>query len=307
MPNMGIEKLCISKQLTDTATSMTFTVPQYYEFVQELGIKPKTNSASAYAENRKVDQDVEFDSADMSLSTYQLTNAQRAFILGQDTDQYGGAIGSQGDEVPWITCLYKAKIRVGGQNYYRYGVVYKTQFQTPDDDYKTQEGKPDFSQVPKLTGSAQPTEWSYKNSKGITKHPWEYHLDTCDPNCPKDIDDWWFDSVYIPTIAPINKIALASSVPTNNDTSIPLSEKPTLTFNNLISDYSNVLFYNVTDGVIVVSTKTLDVTGKILTITPTTSLIAGKTYNIIAQGIVDVYGQILDTQLIKFTTVTSAS
>ena len=60
---------------------------------------------------------------------------------------------------------------------------------------------------------------------------------------------------------------------------------------------------NVTDGVMVTNTITLDTTGKILTITPSANLVVQKTYQIVVQGVKDVYGQSLGTQLIRFTTV----
>lgn len=308
MPNMGIEKYYVAKQLTDTPAGMTFTTPQYYEFVQELGIKPKVNSASAYAENRKVDNATEFDSSDISLSIFQLINAQRAFMLGQDLDQYGGVIGSQGDNVPWITSLYKAPIKVSGKIYHRYGVIYKTQFQPPDDDYKTMEGKPDFSQVPKLSGSAQPTNWSYTNAKGEEKHPWEYHIDTCDPNFPTDIEDvdaWWFGSVHVPSITAIGALELSSSAPANNATNATIDVKPVLTFNNPVADFNYVLIYNSSDGVLVANDLSIDVTSKKVTITPSTNLVAGKMYSIIIQGVKDIYGNTLATQMVKFTVATS--
>lgn len=309
MPLMGIEKYYAAQQLTDTSAGMTFTTPQYFSLVQEFSVKPKVNSASAYAENRKVDQATEFDSADVALSLYQLINSQRAFVLGQDLDQYGGAIGSQGDNAPWITSLYKAPIKVDGKIYTRYGVIYKTQFQPDDQDYKTTEGKPDFSQVPKLSGSAQPTNWSYKNSKGEEKHPWEYHLDTCDPNFPTDIGDdvdaWWFGSVHVPSIVAIGALALSSSTPANNATNATVDVKPGLTFNNVIVDFNSILLYNSTDATLVSKSLSIDTTSKIVTITPSANLIAGKTYAIIVQGVKDLYGNVLDTQVIKFTVATS--
>lgn len=305
MPLMGIEKYYVAQQLTDSAAGMSFTKPMYCKYVQEISLKPKTNNASAYAENRKVDQAVEFDSADISITLYQLTNAQRSFVLGQDLDQYGGAIGSQGDEAPWIASLYKAPIRVDGKDYYRYGVIYKTMFEPDDQDYKTKQGKPDFSQVPKISGSAQPTEWSYVNAKGKEKHPWEYHIDTNDPNCPDDIDSWWFNSVPIPSLTATSKLEVSSSTPANNATAVTLDTKPALTFNNAIADFSNVLLYNVTDGALVNNTMALDTTGKILTITPSANLTASKTYNIIVQGVKDIYGQSCAAQLIKFTTASA--
>lgn len=302
MPLMGIEKLYAAKQTMDTATGMTFTTPQYFKNVQELSIKPKTNSAKAYAENRLVDQATQFDSADISMSRYDMSSAERAFVLGQSLTATGGTVSADSDTPPFIALLYKSPIKVNGVLGYRYGVIYKTMFEPPDEDMKSLEGKPDLSEVPKLSGTAQPTEWSFQDGNK-TKHPWEYHVDTTDPNCPEDIDDWWFDSVAMPSLTAINALELSSSTPVDSATAIALNTKPTLTFNNGIADYSNVLLLNVTDGVLVPNTVELNDTGKILTITPSANLIVQKTYQIVVQGVKDVYGQSLGTQLIRFTTV----
>lgn len=302
MPLCGIEKLYVAKQIMDSASAMTFTAPTYYKDVQELDIKPKVNSAKAYAENRLVDQATEFDSADISVSRYSMTSAERAFLLGQTIAAGGGVIAANGDTPPFVALLYKAPIRVNGAKAYRYGVIYKTMFTPPDENLKGLEGKPDLSQVAKISGTAQSTDWSFKDADNNEKHPWEYHIDTTDPNCPEDIDATWFTSVHIPSVDAILDLALSSSTPATNATGIVLTTKPALTFNNAIAAYNNVLLMNVTDGTLVENTMALDTTGKVLTLTPGANLVTAKTYNIILSGVTDVYGQVLATQIIKFTT-----
>lgn len=302
MPNCGIEKLYVAKMLTDASGAMTFTVPQYYKNVQELDIKPKVNTAKAYAENRMVDQATEFDSADLSVSRYSMSSAERAFLLGQTITADGGVVAANGDTAPYIALLYKAPIRVDGKKAYRYGVIYKSMFTPPDENLKGLEGKPDLSQVAKISGTAQSTDWSFKDAEGNEKHPWEYHIDTTDPNCPEDIDTTWFASVPIPSVTAVVDLAISISNPASNATGVAINTKPTVTFNNAIASYNNVLLMNVTDGTLVTSTMALDTTGKILTITPSANLVSAKTYNIILNGVTDVYGQLLATQIIKFTT-----
>lgn len=305
MPLMGIEKLYVAKQLTDTSGGMTFSTPQYYKDVQELSLKPKTNNAKAYAENRLVDQATQFDSADISMSRYSMSSDERAFLLGQSLASTGGSISADSDTPPFIALLYKAPIKVNGVKGERYGVIFKCMFEPPDEDMKSLQGKPDLSEVPKMSATAQPTEWSFKDVNGKEKHPWEYHVDTTDPNCPEGIDDTWFNSVAIPSLTAISELKLSSSTPLANANAVILDTKPALTFSNAIADFSNVLLYNVTDEALVNNTMVLDTTGKILTITPSASLVAGKVYNIIVQGVKDAYGQLCAAQLIKFTTASA--
>jgi phi13 family phage major tail protein len=302
MPTMGINKLYIAKQLTDTSAGMTFTSPTYYKDIQELGLKLKVNTASAYAENRMVDQATLFDNADISVSRYSMSSAEKAFLLGQALASTGGSISSDADIAPYIAILYKAPIKVDNVKGFRYGVIYKTMFTPPDETIKGLEGKPDLSQVPKITGSAMSTEWSFIDADGNEKHPWEYHVDTTDPNCPADIDSTWFNSVPIPSIATLAPLALSSSAPEDNATAVVLTTKPVLTFNNSITGFNGIAFIDITDGTLVDNTKELDNTGKILTITPSANLATGKVYSIILSGVTDAYGQILTQQIIKFTT-----
>lgn len=296
MPRVGIKKLYVAKMLTDTAAGMTFDTPVYFKDVQRLGIKPKTNTDKAYAENRMVDQATEFDSADVDFDRYSMSSTERALILGQTIAANGGIIASQGDQPPFIAVLYKAPIRVNNSVQNRYGVIYKSIFTPGDEEMKGLEGKPDLSQNDKVSGVAQPTEWSYLDAENKEKHPWEYHIDTAE-----DLDDTWFAAVQIPSVSAVSALALSSSLPANNATGVAASTKPTLTFNNAIAKYGDVLLLNVTDSALVANTMALDNTNKILTITPTANLLTGKTYNIVLNGVTDIYGQVLATQIIKFT------
>lgn len=303
MPKAGIEKLYVAKNITDLASGMTFTPPVYFKNVQELDIKPKYNTDSAYAENRMVDQATDFESADITASRYSMLNSERAFLFGQALASTSGSVSASGDEPPLVALLYKAPIRVDKKTYYRYGVIYEVMFTPPDDTFKGLEGKPDLSASDKITGTAQSTEWSFYDANGKEKHPWEYHIDTCDPNCPADIEDTWFTAVAVPSLTAISALTLSSSAPIDAATAVALTTKPVLTFNNAISNYSNIILLDETDDTIVAKTMSLDVTGKILTISPTASLVTAKTYDIILIGVTDAYGQVLAQQINKFTTV----
>lgn len=96
-------------------------------------------------------------------------------------------------------------------------------------------------------------------------------------------------------------LALSSSNPANNATGVAISVKPTLTFNNAISDYSGIMLINLTDGAQVPFTAAADSTSKIITITPTANLTTAKKYGITLADVHDVYGQALSNTMISFT------
>lgn len=96
-------------------------------------------------------------------------------------------------------------------------------------------------------------------------------------------------------------IALSSSNPVNAAAGVSTAIDPALTFNNALKDYSNIVFLNETDNVQVAFTSAIDVSNKIVTLTPTAALTTGKKYDIIIAGITDIYGQKLANAVISFT------
>lgn len=79
-----------------------------------------------------------------------------------------------------------------------------------------------------------------------------------------------------------------------------LTITPTLTFNNKIT-FSAVTLVKQSDSSVVSATQEWDTAGKVLTVTPTSSLTSGAVYEIVVAGTTDIYGQELSASVIKFT------
>ena len=295
MATFGIEKLYVAKQTSDDSGGMEYTKPQYYKNVTELDNKPKVNDDQAYAENRQVDQATMFANSEVSISRYYMSPQEQAFLLGSDLSGDGGVILSAGDIAPYIAVMYRAPLRGAGDNYKRYGVFYKVMFTPPEDKIKGLEGKPDLSQVPEITGTAQSTEWSYEDSKGNEKHPWEYHIDTAE-----NLDDSFFNIVPTPTLAETQDLQLVSSTPKDSDTEVATSVHPVLNFNNVILE-CNVVIVDVAAGSLVDCSVSLDDAKRVATVVPKSALSAGKVYSLILANVMDLYGHKLPAQAIKFT------
>lgn len=299
MPICGIEKLYVAVLQSDTPLGLIFNAPQYFKDIQELDIKPKVNKASAYAENRLKAQKTAFDSADISVNRYEMTSAERALILGQILAETGGVIASSNDAPPFVALLYKAPLEVG----YRYGVIYKTLFTPPDDTMKGLEGKPDLSQTPKISGVAQPTDWFFKDAAGNEKHPWEYHVDTTDPNCPTDIDNTWFSAVPVPG-ADLT-IPTVTTTPANGATGVAAASNVVFTFSkpiaiNTVND-SNIMLLKA-DGSVVATTLSLSSDNKVVTLHPNANLAAGTYTAICSKSVTSISGIALAAnKVITFT------
>lgn len=308
MPTSGIEKLYVARQTVDSAAGMTYGTPRCMSLVTELSIKPKYNTDQAYAENRMVDQASEFDSAAIGVNRYDMTSEESAYMLGQDMTAAGGVVDASGDESPNMGLLYRAPLRrqtSSGGVVKRYGIIYKTQFTPPDSDMKTLAGKPDLSQVPELSGQAQPTEWSYLNAQGQEKHPWQYHVDSDDANCPADIDTNWFNGVYIPGVTLVSAPVLVSSSPAAGSTTAAANVQPALTFNNGLSSFKGIVLLKASDNSIIDADLSIDSTGKVVTLAPKSALAVSTAYVIIIAGVVDIYGKQSDVITVKFTTATA--
>lgn len=301
MPTTGITKCAMARQLTDTEDGMTFEKPEYFPNVQELDIKPKVNTDKAYAENRLIDQASLFDSADVTADFYDFTPQQRSKYLGQTLEEDGGSTSSMGDNAPFTAILYKAPLTGNKGN--RYGVIYKGQWTVPDDSMKGLQGKPDLGQVPKLTGTWQPTNYCYNVLNPFTnimeeKHPWEHHIDTTE-----NLDDAWFGSVYIPHAD--NSPLTATTAPADAATGVAASSDIVFTFNKKLlatSVNSNSIFLMKEDGTAVAATVSLDDTGKIVTLHPAASLATGSYIAMATKDVISTTGVALASNIaVNFT------
>lgn len=293
MPIVGVEKLYIALQITDTAASLAYGTPAYYEGIKEIAIKPKAETAILYAENDIWDQETLFESADVDIVIADLTSAQKATLLGQTTATDGGVYASKTDEPPYVAILYKANLSRGG---YRYGVLYKGKFKLSEDSMKGQEGKKEF-QVPKISALFQSNKYN-----GI----WEYHVDTTDPNCPEDIDDTWFTAVTIPdadTTAPTVSVS-----PADTDINVAVDANVVWTFNEAINSdkvvSANFFIMNASDGSLVSGALSIDAAKKVVTFNPTESLGTSTAYiAICTSNVTDAAGnELAANSITNFTT-----
>lgn len=96
-----------------------------------------------------------------------------------------------------------------------------------------------------------------------------------------------------------NILTVASS-PLDGAVSVSVAVEPTLTFNKRITGYSATLYkYTTKDSVTV--TADLDITGKVLTVTPNSSLEAATKYAVVLEAVA-YSGQTLGYTVIAFTT-----
>jgi methionine-rich copper-binding protein CopC len=165
------------------------------------------------------------------------------------------------------------------------------------------EGKPDLSQTPKISGVAQPTDWSFKDLEGNEKHPWEYHVDTTDPNCLADIDNTWFSAVPVPG-ADVT-VPTVTTTPTNGATGVAATSNIVFTFSkpiaiNTVND-SNIMLLKA-DGSVVAATLSLTSDNSVVTLHPSSNLAAGTYTAICSKNVTSTSGIALaSNRVITFT------
>lgn len=307
MATQGVDKLMVARLNSDSGSGLIYDTFREYKNSQELTLKPKFNTDSAYSDNRVCDTDSVFDSLDITWGRYGMTSSEDAYVTGKPVTSTGGVVLASGGEIPYIGIMYSALLRrkkTNGNPVRRYGIVYKAQVSPADDSYKTLQGKPDLSQTPSLSGTGIATDWFFINSDGLEIHPCEFHIDDDDPSCPENIATAWWTGAYIPAITAPATLSMTAN-PANNATGTSTGVSPTLTFNNAIAVLSGITLMKSSDNSIVSTTVSLDSTGKIATVAPTAALSASTAYLLVISGVTDCFGQVLPTTTVKFTTGTT--
>jgi phi13 family phage major tail protein len=280
----------------DSETGLSASNIRHILTPQEIAIKPKVNTDSAYAANRKVDSAVVFDSADVTMGIYDTDADLQAYLLNQSKPSEGGVVESAEDEADYKCVFYKTQLRrkrTATTRVTRYGWLYKAQFQPWDTDLKTLEGKPVLSGGgPSITGSAQATDFSYVNEKGQTVHPWRWYVDDDDVNCPADIADTWYKFLHVPGADRTD--LTVTTAPADEATAVLATASIVWTFNKVV-DTSKINTANFvilkTDGSTVGGTLSVDTTGKIVTFKPAEALTSGAAYiAVVTTNVTDAFG-----------------
>jgi methionine-rich copper-binding protein CopC len=112
----------------------------------------------------------------------------------------------------------------------------------------------------------------------------------------------WFSQVQTPVVTTPSALALSSSDPADDASGVAVNKVVTLTFNNALPAAAiyNVIFATAA-GVRKAVTCVLDATKKIMTCTPGSNW-AGSTTYVVAIGVTDIYGSVLQTAVNFATT-----
>jgi hypothetical protein len=108
-------------------------------------------------------------------------------------------------------------------------------------------------------------------------------------------------NMLVTQLAAGSNVLSVTSSPVDGATGVSVSAEPVLTFNRPIDTYDIKLYVNSSKSLITIDTD-LDLTEKVLTITPASNLAAATRYALVVESAVAVSGQSLERTVIMFTT-----
>ena len=281
---VGVDSLYAAPVTTDTEAAYVAGTPEYLAPAAEIAGGAEVATKSTYYDNVPSDVYITEGATVMTITLKGIPARKAAYYLGKDYDEANGRVYDSGKPKPPIIAL-SFRYAKGPDDDYRYYQYLKGKF-TGGSEEATSKSNDVTLKTYQMTFTAMSTvhKWTVNGvAKALKRIFADTTEDAFDP-------DGWFDEVQTPdTVAAPSAIALSTIVPADDAPNIAITAAVVITFNNKIASDSVTLISAA--GALVTATKTYDITGKILTLTPASALSAGTTYIVAVNGVVDVYGQ----------------
>lgn len=293
---VGLDSLYVALVTTDTAATYAAGTPEYLAPAATASQKVNSTLETQYADDQPYDVLTAEGPTDVEIEITGLPLEMQALILGKKFDSATGRMFDYGGTPPDVALSFRS-LKTNGK--YRYFQFLKGKFSPPDEETATRGEKPE-PKTAKLNFKAIPTVHKFDLGGSVTAATKRVVGDEDTTNFSATS---WFTQVQTPVTTTPSALALSSSDPTADATTVAVTKVITLTFNNALADDAihNVVLVNSATGAVVAGTNSLDTTRKIMTIGHTANL-AGTTLHRIVYGVIDLYGQYL-SGVRSFTTV----
>lgn len=291
---IGIEDVYAAIVTKDDSDGYLADTPVPFAPTAEITGAPAIENKTTYYNNKPKNNFVSEGETPLTIVVSGLSAAEMALYLGKTYDESTGRVYDEGKPTPPYVALSFSVNK--GQDGLRYYQFLKGTFSGGAEEAKTMEKGIEVKTYT-LTYTAVTTTHQF-DVNGEMMSLKRIFADTTDSKFePGD----WFGAVQTPaTAVAAVAFAIESSVPADNATGIAVDSVITLTLNNKSIIQSVSLFQS--DLTPVASTVSVDMTGKIITITPDADLAAATDHMLIIAGITDVFGQTIKDQVIEFTT-----
>jgi len=260
---IGVENLVLFKVLTDPAGgTTTYDTPvAISKKLIKIGVKNKSSAEPQYADDMAVDVYVEDGDITLDIDASDLTEDERALIMGQTMVAGVRTPNPATDVRPYFCVSWKSKKRNLTYKYYK---ILRVIFSEADEEFETKKEK-STPQTDKISGLG-----IQRLSDGLRKRI-----------ADADSTTWltatgtnWFTTadVVVDAVAPTLTIA-----PTNAETGVATSAVVVWTFDKaiLVSTMTSGNFILAKAGVNIAGTLTINVANTIVTFTPTSAISTG--------------------------------
>jgi len=184
----GVEKAyyAIYTEPTEAGGTPTYGPVKYLPGLREIGIVPKEENGTIYAENRLWDTENSLGEIDVTLDFASIDTADYVALLGKKLAVGGGVIENANDQAPYVAILAEKTLSGGVIEYI---TLYKGKLSIPEDKAKSKEGKTEY-QTKSLQGKFMPLD------NGL----WKHFVKTTDADFEKATHDLkWGKEVVIVT------------------------------------------------------------------------------------------------------------
>jgi phi13 family phage major tail protein len=275
-----------------SGATVVYATPVRIAGVISAKINPNASSDFLFADDGPYETASTLGKISLELNVADLSLETQAALLGHTME--GAILRRKSTDIPPYVAVGFRSIKSNGT--YRYTWLVKGKFMDGEQDNETKGDSVKFS-TPTITGSFL---------KRTADDEWERHADEGSDSYVATIGTNWFLSPYSTssTTAP----TVASTVPAAGATAVVTTAVITVVFSKAMAaatlNVNTVLLFNQTGGTLATTTRSLDSTGMVLTITPSASLATGAVYRLIlSTGVTDVYGIALATAYVTQFTV----
>lgn len=292
---IGVDNLHAAIITEDSESNYITEAPEYLAPSAEIAGEPEIENQPTYYDNVPAGNYVSEGPTTLTMIVSGIPADKAAKYLGKYYDAATGRVLDTGEPNP-PDCAVSFRFN-RGKNGYRYYQYLKGTFSGGSEEAVTKKNNIEIKTYQLIFTAVNTThEWLVD---GVMKTLKRIFGDTSDPALDPA---GWFTQVQTPdtTSAP-DAIELSSIVPADGAPAVALDAAVVLTFNNKIVANEVTLIDSDTGNVVAV-TKTLNATGKVLTLTPEAALTADTKYIVSIAGVVDAYGQKLAATGSDFTT-----
>lgn len=188
MATVGLDNIYYAVITKDDESGTTYDTPKKFAPAMSLTKTPTYNRGNLRADNGVIATAGSKGPITLSVGLSDVSDEARVDVLGQTINADGVVVSNKDDRPKDVALMARAE-KANGEH--RYIVLYKVQFNPPEEGFETKQETPTFN-TPTLSGEAIP-----RLSDGNE----EAYVDSDSETVTPEVIEGWFSSVYEETPA----------------------------------------------------------------------------------------------------------